>query len=367
MPDLPAGAARRKKAAGRAERLAPGTYAKTERNNNISMPDSNDILSRAREVLQAEGQTILSLAEHLDETFLDAARAIYACRGKVVLTGVGKAGIIGQKISATLASTGTLSIYLHPVEALHGDLGRLQRDDVVIALSNSGASREILELLDHIKRRGTTLIAITGRDDSPLSRHADVTLCYGEVREACPLGLAPSVSTTLMLALGDALALSVMEMRDFQPEDYAVHHPGGALGRKFLRVEEVMTSRAGDRLCLAPDHLSVNEALTEAETSQRRSGALVLVNAEGQLSGILTDADLRRAIVQQGQAVLDRNVSELMTREPKRIALGDLASEAEAIFNEFRIDELPVVDDAGRPVGVIDVQDVLGLKTLDEA
>lgn len=331
------------------------------------MPDSNDILTRAREVLTAEGQAILDYVGHLDEAFLDAARAIFRCEGKVVLTGVGKAGIIGQKISATLASTGTLSIYLHPVEALHGDLGRLQRDDVVIALSNSGSSREILDLLDHIKRRGSTLVAMTGRADSPLSHHADVTLCYGEVHEACPLGLAPSVSTTVMLAVGDALALSVMEMRDFQPEDYAVHHPGGALGRKFLRVEEVMSSRAGERLCLAPDDVSVADALAKAESSQRRSGAMVLVDADGRLSGILTDADLRRAVVQQGPEVLARDVSALMTRDPKRIGLDDLASEAEAIFNEYRIDELPVVDENGRPVGVIDVQDVLGLKTLDDA
>ncbi len=331
--------------------------------------DQDRQLRQGRRVLEAEAQAVLALARRIETmpSFAAAARAIFACTGKVVTTGVGKAGIIGQKISATLASTGTLSIFLHPVEALHGDLGRLQRDDVVIALSNSGASEEIVRLLDHIKRRGATLIAITGLDRSPLADHAEVVLCYGPIEEACPLGVAPSVSTTCMLALGDALALTVMEMRDFQPAEYAAFHPGGALGRRFLKVEEVMTFREGERLSLADDRLTLGEALRQAEQVQRRTGAMLLVNGQGRLSGILTDADLRRLLVErQGQPLLEQPVRELMTQAPKCIERGRLASEAEAMFNQYRIDELPVVDEDGKPVGVIDVQDLLGVKTLAE-
>lgn len=333
-------------------------------------PEAKKIIDNGRQTLLAEGQAIIKLAERIsqDENFVQAARAILNCKGKVVLTGVGKAGIIGQKISATLASTGTLSIFLHPVEALHGDLGRLQREDVVVALSNSGSSHEIIALLDHIKRRGATLIALTGRADSPLGNHAEITVCFGQIEEACPLGLAPTVSTTVMLALGDALALAVMKMRNFQPEDYAVFHPGGALGRKFLTVEEVMTFRKGEQLSVVADNLTLGEALTQAEKVDRRTGAMLLIDSEGKLSGILTDADLRRQLIEAKDSnLLTRPVAGMMTKNPKRIGLDNLASEAEAIMNQYRIDELPVVNDEEKPIGVIDVQDVLGIKTVSDA
>ena len=326
-------------------------------------------LKQGKRVLLAEGQAIVTVADRIgkQDAFGRAAELIHNCEGKVVLTGVGKAGIIAQKISATLASTGTLSIYLHPVEALHGDLGRLQRQDVVVALSNSGSSEEIVRLLDHIKRRGSKLIAITATDETPLGNHADITISYGTFDEACPLGLAPSVSTTVMLAVGDALAITVMEMRNFKPEDYATYHPGGALGRQFLKVEEVMTFRKGQRLSLARDNLTVGDALAAAEKVDRRTGAMLLVDENGILSGLLTDADLRRAFVERKDENIQATpVSELMTKKPKRIKLGDLASEAEAVFNQYRIDELPVVDDTGKPVGVLDVQDLLGVKTLKD-
>jgi len=326
-------------------------------------------LEQGKRVLLAEGNAIVSVAERIGEqdAFAKAAELIHGCEGKVVLTGVGKAGIIAQKISATLASTGTLSIFLHPVEALHGDLGRLQRQDVVVALSNSGSSEEIIRLLDHIKRRGSKLIAITATDDSPLGNHADITISYGTFDEACPLGLAPSVSTTVMLAVGDALAITIMEMRNFKPEEYATYHPGGALGRQFLKVEEVMTSRSGERLGLARDNLTVGEALAVADKVGRRTGAMLLVDENGILTGLLTDADLRRTFVERKDENIQAiPVSDLMTKNPKSIKLGDLASEAEAIFNQYRIDELPVVDDTGKPVGVLDVQDLLGVKTLKD-
>jgi len=323
-------------------------------------------LALARKTLAAEGAAITALAGQVGDAFARAAAAVFACRGKVVLTGIGKAGIIARKISATLASTGTGSIFLHPVEALHGDLGRLDRGDVVVALSHSGSTEEIVRLMDHIKARGAALIGIVGQVDSPLGRYADVAVSYGDVEEACPLGLAPTVSTSCMLALGDAIAMAVMRMRGFGPEDFAAFHPAGALGRKLLKVEETMTFRKGERLPVVADTLTLGEALTEAEKVPRRSGAMLLVNSAGRLSGILTDADLRRGLLGAGgRNILEKPVSEFMTAEPKHIRLGELASDALAVLNEYRIDELPVVDSAGRPVGIIDVQDLLGIKTVN--
>ena len=320
-------------------------------------------LALARKVLDAEGKSILAMADQVGESFAAAARAILACEGKVVLTGIGKAGIIGRKISATLASTGTPSIFLHPVEALHGDIGRVRRGDIAVLLSHSGATEEIVRLLDHLKGLGATLVAVTGTADSPLGRYADITVWYGRVDEACPHGLAPTVSTSCMLALGDALALTVMKMRDFRPEDFAAYHPAGSLGRKMLKVEEAMTFHEGQELATASDSLTVGQALAEAEKVPRRTGAMLLVDADGRLSGILTDADLRRHLLAGGEKILDRPVNELMTKDPKHIHLGELASEAMAVFNEYRIDELPVLDADSRPVGVIDVQDLLGIRT----
>jgi len=320
------------------------------------------------DVLKTEGNAVLMVADRLRENdaVSEAACALYECRGNVVLTGIGKAGIVATKISATLASTGTPSIFLHPVEALHGDLGRLQSDDVVIALSNSGSSEEIVRLAEYISSRGVLLVAVTGNPESQLADFADHVVCYGGIEEACPHGLAPTVSTTVMLAIGDALALMVMKMRDFSPQDYAAFHPGGALGRKFLKVEEVMAFRKITNLSTAADSLTLGEALVEAEKSDRRSGAMLLVDRDGKLSGIITDADLRRMLVNSGEIdVLRKPVSEVMTTEPKHVTLGQYASEAEAFFNRYRIDELPVVDTDGRPVGVIDVQDILGVNTLD--
>ena len=331
------------------------------------MEEVNIDLDRARETLRLEGQAITALASQVGEPFRRAAGALYQCSGKVVLTGMGKAGIIAQKISGTLASTGTQSIYLHPGEALHGDLGRVSRGDVVLALSHSGTTDEILRLLDHIKGRGASLIALTSLADSPLARYADIAICYGSIEEACPLGLAPTVSTSCMLALGDALAMTVMQMRQFQPEQFAEFHPAGALGRSLLKVEEAMIFRKDERLHVVSDSLTLEEALQEGEKASRRVGAMLLVDGEGKLSGILTDADLRRALIKNhGQDILRRPVGDFMIRNPKHIHLGELASEAQAIMNRHRIDELPVLDDQSRPVGIIDVQDLLGIKSVSD-
>jgi len=323
-------------------------------------------LDLARQTFQLEGQAISGLSDRVGEPFKFAAKALFACTGKVVLTGIGKAGIIARKISGTLASTGTLSIFLHPVEALHGDLGRLQSGDVVVALSHSGETDELVRLTDHIKARGAKLIAITGSEDSPLARHADITVCYGEVDEACPLGLAPTVSTSCMLAMGDALAATVMRMRSFTPEEYAAFHPGGSLGRKLLKVEESMILKQDQRLKVVRETASLGEALAEAEKGSRRTGAMVIVDEKGVLAGIMTDADLRRAIVKhRGEDILAQPVGKFMTVDPKRIRVGELASEAMAIINKYRIDELPVVDEADVPIGIIDVQDLLGIRTVN--
>lgn len=322
-------------------------------------------LEFARKTLLLEGRAIAALAGELGESFAQAARLVLDCPGQVVLTGIGKAGLVARKVSATLASTGTSSIFLHPVEALHGDLGRLRRGDVVIALTHSGGTEEVVRLLDHVKARDARLIVITGCGDSPAARQADVTVCYGQVEEACPLGLAPSVSTSCMLALGDALALTVMRARSFTPEDFAAFHPAGSLGRRLLKVEEAMVMRLDERLGVVSDQLTVGEALAEAEKGSRRLGAMLLVDTQGRLSGILTDADLRRALVRGPNGdILSRPVSEIMVRQPKHIHLGELASEALAMMNRYRIDELPVLDADSRPVGMIDVQDLLGIKTV---
>lgn len=326
-------------------------------------------LDLARKTLRAEGEAISALAGRIGEQFAAAARELFGCDGKVVLTGIGKAGIIARKISATLASTGTLSIFLHPVEALHGDLGRLQAGDVVVALSHSGETAELVRLLDHIKARGARLIAITGSERSALGAHADITICYGPVSEACPLGLAPMVSTSCMLAVGDALAAAVMRMRSFTPEEFAAFHPAGALGRRLLTVEQSMIVKddSAGRLKLVAQSLSLGDALAEVARSARRTGAMLIVDDGGALVGILTDADLRRQLLEyRGQDMLDQPVSRLMTRDPHRIHIGELASEAMAIINKYRIDELPVVDQADRPVGIIDVQDLLGIKTVND-
>ncbi len=258
------------------------------------MKDPQPDLELARNVLATEAKCISALVDRVDERFAAAAREVFSCGGTAILTGVGKAGLIAQKISATLASTGTPSIFLHPVEAFHGDLGRVRRDDVVIALSHSGGTEEIIRLVDHLKARGAKLIAITAVETSPLADFADIALCYGDVDEACPLGLAPSASTSCMLALGDALAMTVMKMRQFGPEEFAAFHPGGDLGRRLLKVEEALPVHAAEELPIAAETLTVREALTEAEKVARRAGALLLVDDAGRLSGIFTDADMRR-------------------------------------------------------------------------
>jgi arabinose-5-phosphate isomerase len=317
-------------------------------------------MAYARSVIEAEAGAVHGLVERLGPEFEHAARMVYGCgRGTVVLSGIGKAGIIAEKISATLCSTGTHSIFLHAAEAIHGDLGRVRPGDLAVVLSYGGETDEVSRLVQQLKKLGVVIIGMTGRKKSTLGRYADVVLDLGEIEEACPLGLAPSATTTAMLALGDALALTVLKMRKFGREEFALYHPGGSLGRKLLKVEEVM--RSGENFPVARDNLSVREVLLSLTEIKRRSGAAVLVDAVGKLSGIFVDADLRRLLTVDDGAVLDRPVAEVMTRKPLCIETGRLASEALHIINQHHIDELPVVDGEGRAVGLIDVQDLVSV------
>lgn len=319
-------------------------------------------LDFAQQVILAEGQAVCRLTEVVRHpSFEQAVQRFLDCKGAVIVTGIGKAGIIGKKISATLASTGTASHFLHPAEAVHGDLGRVQNTDIVLALSHSGESSEILRLIEPLKQRQIPLFSIVGDPNSRLAKHSEIALCMGMLTEACPLGIAPSVSTTCMLALGDALALTTMKARNFSAQDYARFHPGGALGAKLMTVGQTMWFKPGEPLPLAFETDTVGQMLEKTERLKRR-GAVMIVDAEGRLSGIITDGDLRRALSHYGGQVLQMPTSRIMTPNCKRVRPDTLAAEAMAIFHQYRIDELPVVDEFNRPVGLIDVQDIVAIK-----
>jgi arabinose-5-phosphate isomerase len=320
-------------------------------------------LDYARKVIKAEAKAISSITPIVDSSFAKAVEMIYNCTGSAIVSGIGKAGIIGQKISATLASTGTPSHFLHPAEAVHGDLGRLRKNDVVIVLSYGGETDEVIRLINLVKQSEIKLIAITGDSDSTLSKYSDVVLCMGKISEACPLGVAPSASTACMLAIGDALAFTVMKARNFSVEDYVRFHPGGSLGAKLMTVEQSMMFQPGEKLPIAKLTDTIKEML-DRTSAVKRHGAVMVVDKKGKLAGIITDADLRRLVTEKGQDVFKLKAGEVMTRDCKKIRADALASEATAIFHKFRIDELPVVDAKNRPVGLIDVQDIITIKVV---
>ncbi len=312
-------------------------------------------LKRAKQVLRIEAAAIMRLIPRVGRAFEQAVRLILACNSRVVVTGMGKAGIIAQKLSATLASTGTPSLWIHPGDAIHGDLGRVTKRDCVIALSNSGETEELTRLLPVIKQIGTPLIALTGNVRSQLAKHSDVVLDVSVKQEACSLNLAPTASTTAMLAMCDALAVVVAERRGFKERDFALFHPGGQLGRRLLlRVRDLMrTGRANPVIRHTATVQHVLLAITRA-----RAGCASIVDARGRLVGIFTDGDLRRHI-HTGAALMHTRVAAVMTQHPKTIAPDRLAAEALAVLREHKIDELVVVDATRRPVGLLDVQDVL--------
>jgi len=307
-------------------------------------------------VIRLEASTIAGLIERLDGRFEEAVERILACKGQVVVTGMGKAGLVGAKISATLASTGTPSLALHPTEAMHGDLGRIRPDDVVLVLTNSGETDELKQLLPHVRRIGAAILSMTSAPESSVARLSDCVLDLGPVDEACPLGLAPTASTSAMIAMGDALAMVVSAERGFSREDYARYHPSGSLGRKLMKVHEIM--RTGAELPLVPVGTRVIEVVMTMSRTKGRPGAALIVERGQKLAGIFTDGDLRRAL-EQGSPQMELAVDGFMGRNPKTIRPEAFVDDAERLLREHKIDQIAVVDAEGRAVGLVDVQDLL--------
>jgi arabinose-5-phosphate isomerase len=320
-------------------------------------------LDYAKKVIAGEAEAIKGLVRIVDNNFARAAEMLYKCVGSCIVSGIGKAGIIARKISATLASTGTPSHFLHPAEAVHGDLGRLRKEDIVLVLSYGGETDEVIRLINMVKELEIPLIAITGEKDSTLSKHSDVVLCMGKLSEACPLGVAPSVSTTCMLALGDALALTVMKARNFGVEEYVKFHPGGSLGTKLMTVGQSMMFRPGEKLPIASTTDTI-ETVLKNTSDVKRHGAVMIVDGKGKLAGIITDGDFRRLLTKEGAKGFKLRTADVMTKNCKRVRVDALAAEATAIFHKFRIDELPVIDADDKPVGLIDVQDIVTIKVV---
>ncbi len=318
--------------------------------------DRERIVKRGREVLEIEAKGILALTDRLDENFVQAVEFLYNCKGKVVVTGLGKSGLICRKVAATLSSTGTPSLFLHAGDGIHGDLGMIMKEDIVLAVSNSGETDEILKLLPIVRRLGLKLIVITGNPNSTLSRAADVILNATVKEEACPLGLSPTASTTVALVLGDALAVVLLEKRGFKEEDFALRHPGGTLGRKLLlQVEDLM--HRGKQLPVVPEETAMKDTLLEI--TSKRLGVTGVVDKGGTLVGIITDGDLRRGLESKGD-IFRFKAKELMTRNPKTIPADALAARAVAIMEQHSITSLFILEKGGsRPVGIVHLHDLL--------
>jgi arabinose-5-phosphate isomerase len=320
--------------------------------------DRARILGLAERVLRLEAASVLALCPRLDDRFVDAVALLHGCRGRVIVTGMGKSGIIGRKIAATLASTGTPAYFLHPAEGVHGDLGMVARDDVVLALSNSGETDEVLAVLPALKRLGIPLALLTGAPASSLARHADVVLNVGVAEEACPMNLAPTSSTTAALAMGDALAMALLDLRGLGPDDYAALHPRGSLGWKALfKVADLM--HTGPSVPVVSEQATMKEAIEEM--TGKGLGMTTVVDGQGRLAGVVTDGDLRRQQLAHGSVLLERRVGECMTRGPKIIGGDELAAKALAMM-EGRVTSLVIVDAAGHPAGVIHLHDILRAK-----
>ena len=316
-------------------------------------------LREAREIIRHEADALIALSSHLDTRFCEAVELLLECSGRVIVTGIGKAGIIGQKMTATLSSTGTRSMFLHPAEGLHGDLGCVSLDDIVLVFSNSGNTEEVCRILPIVQQLGAKIIAITAGSENRLARAADVVLEIGKHREAGQLSLAPSTSTTAMLAMADALALVVSQAKSFTALDFGTFHPGGSLGRQLTPIREVM--RHGDELRIAVMDESVRGILQRLRSSGRRTGAVLITDKQGVLCGVFTDSDLARILEQHRDEQLDSAVSEVMTSNPATLQDTTCLGDAVTMLTELKISELPIVDKAGRPVGLIDITDVIGM------
>ncbi|HEX9984614.1 MAG TPA: KpsF/GutQ family sugar-phosphate isomerase [Thermoanaerobaculia bacterium] len=315
-------------------------------------------IAEAKRVLEVEAAAILGLVEHIDQSFVDAVEKIATTTGRVVTMGVGKSGIICKKVSATLASTGTPSFFMHPTEAIHGDLGMLVRGDVVLAISNSGETEELVRILPNVKRMGAEIVAITGNPNSTLARTADHHLNAAISKEACPLGLAPTASTTATLALGDALAMALLQRKGFKEEDFAFLHPGGKLGKRFLRVRDLM--HKGDDMPTVRLSTSMHDVIYEM--SKKGFGITAVTNDESRLQGVISDGDLRRLLQAEETDILRKTAADAMKRDPITIEPGELASAALQIMEERRITSLFVVSEAGPVEGIIHIHDLWGLE-----
>lgn len=312
-------------------------------------------LNLAKEVIEIEASSILKLKERIGQAFLEAVQILYDCKGRVIITGMGKSGIIGKKIAATFSSTGTPSFFLHPAESTHGDSGAITREDVIIAISNSGETPELLQLLPLIKRFDIKLIALTGRKNSSLSLKSDVALDVSVEKEACPLGLAPTASTTATLAMGDTLAVCLLEKRGFTSEDFLVFHPSGSLGKGLLyKVEDFMISD-----CNLPI-VNINDKFRDAiiEVTNKKLGMAVVVDENGQTAGVLTDGDIRRALIIH-QRISDLPVKDVMTQNPKTIKKNALAAKALQIMEKYSITSIVINNESGSPEGIIHIHNLL--------
>ncbi|MDD5166700.1 MAG: KpsF/GutQ family sugar-phosphate isomerase [Candidatus Omnitrophica bacterium] len=314
-----------------------------------------DVLKRAKEVLNIEAGAIRALSPRIGKDFKKAVDMLLKTEGRIVVSGMGKTGIIAQKLSATLASTGSPSLFLHTAEAIHGDLGKVTSDDVVVVISNSGSTDEMKQLLPLLKKIGSKVIALTGNTKSLLAKYSDVVLDVSVEKEACPLGLAPTASTTATLAMADALAVCLLELKGFKEKDFAFYHPGGLLGRRLLlKVEDIM--RKGQAHPIVAEDKKISEVLFKI--TKARAGSASIVNKRGVLTGIFTDGDLRRHL-EIDPNLSNRRVKEVMTKDPRAVSPDMLAVEAMRILKDKKIDELPVVDINKHPVGLLDVQDLL--------
>jgi arabinose-5-phosphate isomerase len=325
--------------------------------NETPKIDKQSVLARAREVLEIESAAVAELSSRLGDDFVQAVELIVSCKGRLVITGMGKSGAIGRKLAGTFSSTGTPAIFLHPAEGVHGDLGVLTNDDVLLALSYSGESDELTNILPAIKRLGVGIIAIVGNQDSTLARYSQATLNVTVEREACPFNLAPTASTTAQLAIGDALALAVMQVRKFTKEDYALVHPAGSLGRRLLlTVADVM--RSGDALAVVDQNALLKDVLFSI--TKAHAGAACVVDDSGKLCGFVTDGDIRRALL-NSESALRHKVSEVMSRTPTTINPNKLAAEGLKMMDlpQRQIGEIPVLDDQGKPVGMLMLKDLL--------
>lgn len=324
-----------------------------------------DELREGREILRTEGQALLDLSRRLDASFCAAVEYLSNTRGAVIVTGIGKAGLIGQKITATLCSTGSRAYFLHPTEALHGDLGCVGPDDVILAFSNSGETAELLALLPIFEARGIPVVSVTASPVSTLGRASQVVVTMGRLHECGVQGLAPSTSTTAMLAIGDALAFVTCKRRSFSARDFARLHPAGTLGRRLTVVSEVMRKAQDVRIAL--ETTSVRNVFIGQSRPGRRTGAVMLVDEEGLLTGIFTDSDLARLLEQKLDEQLDAPIRNVMTSRPTTISPTMLLEEVLQLFAERRLSEFPVVDESGHPVGLVDITDMIGLTPLETA